>query len=269
MQSPKTSLLCLILFCVAATTFAAGTFPITAFGDDAKPHVVMLIGEREYDTKTTLPQFAEKYLADKYVVSYVYASDEDPNFFDGIEKVRQADVLLVSVRRRTPPTQQLDIIREYVDSGKPLIGIRTASHAFSLRNQAVPEKHAQWLQWDHDVFGGNYHNHYGKDLKATITLVAPGTTPMILLRGLPTDPTWTAGGTLYKVSPLAAGTSVLLEGNVPGQPGEPVAWTFHRHDGGASFYTSLGHPDDFAGPLLPQLLANAIDWSRTVETKRN
>lgn len=259
MQLPISALLCLILLPVAATTFA----------DDAQPRVVMLIAEREYDTKTTLPQFAEKHLADQYEVSFVYADDKDPNVFDGIERVRQADVLLVSVRRRTPPPNQLAIIREYVDSGKPVIGIRTACHAFCIRNQEVPKKYAQWPQWDHEVFGGNYTNHYGNNLEATVSWVASASTPAILREGIPADQTWTTGGSLYKVSPLASGTKVLLAGAVPGHPSEPVAWTFRRRDGGASFYTSLGHTDDFAGPLLPQLLVNAIAWSRTDAAARD
>lgn len=246
------ALLCLILFPMAAPAFA-----------DAKPRVVMLIAEREYDTKTTLPQFAEKYLADLYDVSFVYADDQDPNVFNGIEQVRQADVLLVSVRRRTLPPEQLSIIREYVASGRPVIGIRTASHAFNVRNADVPEQYAEWPQWDHEVFGGNYTNHYGNDLKTSVTWVASERAPAILRSGIPADSTWTAGGSLYKVSPLAPGTQVLFDGKVPGHPGEPIAWTFQRRDGGASFYTSLGHTEDFAGTLLPPLLVNAIAWSIT------
>ena len=39
---------------------------------------------------------------------------------------------------------------------------------------------------------------------------------------------------------------------------EPVAWTFTRADGGRSFYTSLGHPDDFTRPEFRTLLKNAL-----------
>lgn len=234
---------------------------IAAYGDDAKPHVVMLIGEQEYDTKTTLPQFAKQYLEDKYDVSFVYANEEDPNSFDEIEQVREADILLLSVRRRTPPPAQLAIIRDYVESGRPVIGIRTASHAFSVRNQKVPEKHSQWLEWDRDVFGGNYSNHHGNDLHAVVRWAEGASTSAILQQDLPIDQTWTTGGSLYQVSPLQEGTRILLTGVVAGHPSEPVAWTFRRVDGGASFYTSLGHPDDFTGTLLPQLLVNAIAWA--------
>jgi type 1 glutamine amidotransferase len=81
-----------------------------------------------------------------------------------------------------------------------------------------------------------------------------------LLRGIDPEP-FVAGGSLYKVSPLAGGTSTLLLGKVEGHAAEPVAWTYRRKDGGKSFYTSLGHVDDFRGPVLRKLLVNAIAWA--------
>ncbi len=44
-------------------------------------------------------------------------------------------------------------------------------------------------------------------------------------------------------------------------PHEPVAWTFIHRGGGRSFYTSLGHPDDFNTPMFQQLLSNAVYWA--------
>jgi len=49
-----------------------------------------------------------------------------------------------------------------------------------------------------------------------------------------------------------------LVGHIPGQPEEPVAWMNHRVDKGDSFYTSLGHPDDFAEPAFRKLLVAAL-----------
>ena len=55
---------------------------------------------------------------------------------------------------RTPPQDQLALVKKHLDAGKPLVGIRTASHAFSLRNNAQPpENHAAWLDFDRDVLG--------------------------------------------------------------------------------------------------------------------
>jgi type 1 glutamine amidotransferase len=223
-----------------------------------QPHIVMLIAEREYKTEQSLPPFAKQHLAD-YRVTYVYADPHDKHRLTNIEAVATADVLLVSVRRRTLPADQLASIRKHVAAGKPVIGIRTANHAFCLRGKDPPQGYAQWQQWDQEVFGGNYTNHYGNDQTATYRVTANA--PEVLLSGIAADRNYTAGGSLYKVAPLATGTQIVLMGRVAEHPPEPVAWTFVRRDGGKSFYTSLGHVDDFAGDVLPKLLTNAIAWS--------
>ncbi len=228
------------------------------FKHDTRPHVVFLIGEKEYRTNETLPKFALEQLGKDYRVSYVHASVDEPNMFPGIEVVKDADVLFVSVRRRTPPPQQLDVVRQHVVAGKPVIGIRTASHAFTLRNKPAPAGRAAWPEFDAQVFGGNYSNHYGNKLVATVRII-PEHADHPILNGVPTGE-FTSGGSLYVVTPLAAGTTPLLMGRVAGHDPEPMAWTFTRADGGRSFYTSLGYPDDFQTPAFVRLLKNAVDW---------
>jgi hypothetical protein len=147
-----------------------------------------------------------------------------------------------------------------------VIGIRTASHAFCLRNQDPPEGRAAWPEFDREVFGGNYTNHYGNVLKATVTLAdrledRQRNASARLLEGLESTDRFVAGGSLYRVSPLADGATRLFNGSVESESAEPVAWTIRRADGGKSFYTSLGHVDDFRGDVLPLLLRNAIAWS--------
>lgn len=224
-----------------------------------KPHVVMLIAEGEYQTEKTLPEFAKEH-RDDFRTTMVFAEPDDGNRFVGIEAVGDADVLLISVRRRTLPPEQLDWVRRFVAAGKPVIGIRTANHAFCLRNKEAPEGRAVWPDWDKDVFGGHYTNHYGNTLKATVTIDHDESAIAPLLRGIDSKP-FVAGGSLYKVAPLADGAHVCMRGSVEGNPAEPIAWTFKRKDGGKSFYTSLGHVDDFRGDILPKLLVNVIKWS--------
>src|ERR1044071_2970413 len=68
------------------------------------PHVVLLIGEDEYETARTLPNFAAKELAPHGIRwQTVSASKTDPDDFPGIEEISQADLVVLSVRRRTPP----------------------------------------------------------------------------------------------------------------------------------------------------------------------
>ena len=228
--------------------------------DAEQPHIVFLIAEKEYQTEKTLPDFCEQYVHHGRA-SFVYADPNEPNKLIGSEAVDTADLLFISVRRRTLPPQQLNHIRRYVQAGKPVIGIRTASHAFCLRNEEPPKGLDAWPEFDKVVFGGNYTNHYKNQFVATIQSGQPDSlVGKNFLSGIKKDLPFESGGSLYRVSPLQEKTEIILHGVVEGYAPEPVAWTFLRADGGKSFYTSLGHLDDFHGPVLPRLLANAIEW---------
>lgn len=252
---PPFPLSLLALFVVLGSTASAGP-PQSS----EQPHLVMLVAEREYQTEASLRAFTKQHLADRYRVTMLTAAEDDPNRIPGIEAINDADLLIVSVRRRALPESQLAVVRNYVSAGKPVIGIRTASHAFSLRNQDPPRGRAVWPQWDRQVFGGNYTNHYGNALAVTVTLEPARAADPVLVRDLD-GTSFTAGGSLYRVSPLAERAQPFLFGEVQGQAREPVAWTFIGDDGGKSFYTSLGHVADFDGQVLPQLLLNAIEWA--------
>jgi len=226
------------------------------FSNDRRTRVVMMIGESEYDTDRSLPEFALRQLGKDCQVTLVQPHPDDPNEFVGIEAIDDADVLLISVRRRTLPTGQLQVVRDFVDAGKPVIGLRTASHAFHLRGDEPPEGKSDWPEFDRQVFGGNYTNHHGNSLRSTVHLAAgAGDHPMVRgLSGLPFD----QSGSLYKTSPLDPAATPLLVGRAEGVADEPVAWTFERSDGGRSFYTSLGHVKDFQQPVFNRMLGRAV-----------
>lgn len=230
------------------------------FENDKRPHLVVVVAEDEYKTEESLPDFARDYLGKGFRVSFVFGNEEERNDIPGLEVLDDADAMLISVRRRVLPHEQMAHIRQFIEAGKPVIGIRTASHAFVLRNESPPEGYADWPGWDPQIFGGNYTNHYGNDLTATIR--RDGDHP--ILTGVP-DEEFEAGGSLYKVAPLEKGTTPIMYGRVEGQPEEPVAWTFHRDDGGRSFYTSLGHVDDFKQAAFLRMLTNGIYWAAGLE----
>lgn len=227
------------------------------FSQDDRKHIAILIAEDEYRTHETLPEFAVNPLGQEFRTTLIYGSHEERNLIPGLSAIQDADALVISVRRRTLPPDDLQLIRNFVADGKPIIGIRTASHAFCLRNKPAPNGLAQWPEFDAEVFGGNYTNHYGNQLSSTV--VSTGVAHPIL-KGIPDEP-FQQGGSLYKTAPLDSRATVLLTGSVEGQEAEPVAWTFIREDGGKSFYTSLGHVDDFKTPAVRQLLSNAIRWA--------
>ena len=231
---------------------------------DARKKLVMLVAESEYETARTLPVFATQFLQKDFRVVVVEGSmAPGATAFTGIDELADADVLLVSVRRRTPPTDQLEAIRRFVKSGKPVVGIRTACHAFKLMKGTPPEGDAEWPEWDAEVIGGNYHNHYHAGGITTVTAAKAGSA---LLNGVMVP--FTSASTLYKVAPLRPGAEALLMGTIPDQASEPLAWTFTRADGGRTFYTSLGGPVDFQNSSFTRLLRNGIYWAAGIEARK-
>jgi type 1 glutamine amidotransferase len=233
----------------------------TSFAADTRKKLVMLIAEPEYDTAKTLPEFAAKQLAKDFrvvVVSGSAAAGETS--FDRINEIADADVLLVSVRRRTPPKAQLELIQRHIKAGKPVVGIRTASHAFALaKGQTLAEGNADWPQFDAEVLGGNYANHHPKSPPAHVVLTETTAAKHPILAGVPVP--FESESTLYKNTPLRPGAQALLTASIPNQPPEPVAWTFTRAGGGRTFYTSLGSPSDFKNDSFTRLLRNGILWA--------
>jgi nicotinamidase-related amidase/type 1 glutamine amidotransferase len=236
------------------------------FAGDRRPHVVIVTAEDEYHTERTLPVFALSHLGKTCQVSMVFANEKNRHDLLGLEVVQAADVVLLSVRRRPLPTEQLAILRNYVKAGKPLIGIRTSSHAFAVRDGKVPRGCEQWPEFDADVLGGNYTGHHGEGAKVTIT-VARDQTDHPILKGVKLDELHGCGS-LYKVRPLAKSTKALLIGSIEGKPAEPIAWVNESKAGGRVFYTSLGHIDEFKQAAFNRLLANAVHWAVSPRLER-
>jgi type 1 glutamine amidotransferase len=233
--SPRTDR---ILYVTAALFLVALRVPAAA------PNVVLISGEPEYFSSNSLPAFA-RFLTTNYQFHCTHLERTASNNIPGLEALDKADLAIVFVRRMTLPEEQLERIRKYLDSGKPVIGLRTASHAFE-----------NWKEWDHDVLGGNYHMHHANQLTATARINPEQRTHPILRK---VAPEFETGGSLYKTSPLGEQTTLLLIGSVEGQPTEPMAWT-HEYHGARVFYTSLGHPKDFENASFHQMLVNAVFW---------
>ena len=229
---------------------------------DTRPHLAIVMADDEYQSEATLPAFAGKYLGKQFRVSLVFGNENERNDLPGLEVLHEADLALFSVRRRVLPAEQLAIVKKFVADGKPVIGLRTASHAFAQREGSAPEGHAAWPEFDAEVLGGNYTGHHGNKLESTVT-VAEGAANHAILKGIGSEQ-FPQAGSLYKASPLQSGATPLLTARIEGHPAEPVAWTFTRADGGRSFYTSLGHPGDFERPEFIRLLVNGICWSANV-----
>jgi len=239
------------------------------FKNDKRPRILFIIAENEYDADKTLPEFARR-LQTTYNFSCKFALGvprtsiaSERNNIAGLEAVKAVDIAVVYVRRRALPAEQMKFLRDYIKSGKPLIGLRTASHAFAPRGELQPG-FVDWPEFDRDVLGGNYHGHHNnkaKDGPKTYVWVKPEMKSHPVLTGLPSAEFYVRSW-LYKTLPLTKTTTVLMMGRVEDRkPHEPVAWTNTHTGGGRVFYTSLGHPDDFKLPIFRRLLINAIFWA--------
>ncbi|MGE3316876.1 MAG: hypothetical protein AB7O26_17305, partial [Planctomycetaceae bacterium] len=175
--------------------------PAAKIAELAQPHIVMLIAEPEYKTNISLPAYAKSDLGE-FRVSIIQG-EKEKNDLPGIEKViSDADVILVSVRRRMLPTVQMQLIRKHVAAGKPVVGIRTASHAFSLRGKKDPPAGFElWEEFDPEVLGGHYTGHHSNDTKTAVR-IAPGAEKHSILAGVDLKD-FVGNGSLYKVNPIA------------------------------------------------------------------
>ncbi len=223
-------------------------------------HVVVLIGENEYETARTLPAFIAKELEPRGLrCTVVEAGTSDEDSFPGLNALRSADLMLVSVRRRTPPKEQMAILRQYVAARKPIVAIRTSSHAFSRENP--PAGHESWDGFDREVLGGEYGGYDAVGRKTGSEVWAePAASAHPALRGLE-GARFHSQSWIYRMRSLAPSVQVLMSGRWPGQgPVESVAWA-NEQNGMRVFYTSLGHPADFELPQFRLLLLNAIYWA--------
>jgi hypothetical protein len=123
--------------------------------------IIFLIGDSEYQTAATVPAWAKATLEPRGILcTYLIDDPAKPFDFPQLTELEKADLLFISIKRRGLPPEQMKAIRTFAESGKPVIGIRTASHAFDPKKPAPGE--AVWPTFDRDIFGGHYQNHYGK-----------------------------------------------------------------------------------------------------------
>ena len=227
-----------------------------AFAEDAPLRVHMISGSKEYKSEESL-QKLQKHLEGSYKVSVTasWAADQGTEL-PNADKIKDADVLVVFTRRMKLPEAQLALVRAHWESGKPVVGIRTASHAWSNEENAT---------FDRKVLGGNHNSHLKDEAVAVAATDAARDHPILKSIGQ-----WTSRK-LYKVGPQPTTVTILQTGTATTADGamvtQPVTWT-NTYKGGRMFYTSLGVPEDFDEPSYIQLLTNAIFWTAQREPER-
>jgi type 1 glutamine amidotransferase len=232
--------------CILAGLFAAFGAILLTSANGAEPLKVCLVsGSLEYNSNESLAGF-QKYLEANYPAkcSRAFIEGKDEEHLSGLENLADCDVMLLFTRRLKLSGEQLERIKNYCQSGKPIVGVRTASHAIQ-----------SWLDLDKEVLGGNYRGHYKEGPEAEIEIVESVKDHPLLAGVQP----FRSAGSLYKNAGLASDCQILMTGKNP-EATEPITWT-RKYKGGRIFYTSLGHPQDFSEESFRRLLANALFWT--------
>lgn len=212
--------------------------------------VCLISGSNEYRSEESLAVL-KKYLEERTGAqcSLIQARGELNRFKEygdlpGLEALDRSDVALVFTRRMTIEGEQLERIKRYMESGRPIVAVRTASHGFQ-----------NWLEFDKLVLGGSYNNHFGSGPTQTVKAV-PAAKNHPVLDGVES---FQSRASLYRTAPLADDCEILMMSETP-QASQPAAWV-RTHRGGRVFYTSLGTSEDFENGAFLRLLANALYWT--------
>ena len=226
-----------------------------------KPVIVFLISKdsNNYEAHKTVPRFAEMLNRDLGYKAIVLLGDGDHGSYRyaSLDVLSKADLLVIFARRIALPHEQMNAIKSYLSKGKPLIGIRTANHAFTVSGK-VEEGFEDWPGFVADILGCQNRGYGPQEAGVDVSLV-PEAASHPIVKDLQIQ-RWHCKGSIYRVAPLLdREATVLLNGKVNDSV-EPVAWT--RIAGRSKvFYTSLGYPDDFETPQYILLLLGGIKWA--------
>lgn len=143
--------------------------------------IVLISGDEEYRSEELLPQFAKMLsLNHGFDCTVLFAQDPefpgivDPNYvknIPGLDALEQADLMVLFTRFRDLPDEQMQYFQNYLEKGKPIFAIRTATHAFHIKDST-----SKWMHWDNfykgektdweggfgkKILGANWHTHHG------------------------------------------------------------------------------------------------------------
>lgn len=257
-------------------------------------HIVFLTGDEEYRSEEGMPMMG-KILAKRhgFKCTVLFSVNPDTGEIDpenqtnlpGFELISTADLVVVFYRFREPTEAQMKILDDYIEAGKPIIGLRTSTHAFNMkRNQTSPFQPYDFRSksWQggfgQQVLGDTWINHHGHHKKeATRGFISGMHQNNPILKGVkdvfgPSD--------VYGVRNLKPSDKVLLYGATligmnPSDPVKmekslmPIAWTrnYEGKSGKTSrvFCTTMGASVDLLSEDLRRLLVNACYWGVELE----
>ncbi len=212
-------------------------------------HVVLVAADDEYRSEELIPQLA-KILAEHhgFTCTVLFAIDKkdgtiNPGQRDnipGLEALKKADLFILFARFRQLPDEQMKTIVDYLDTGKPIIGLRTSTHAFNFDGKSTsPYKKYSWTNkefpggFGRQVLGETWVSHYGNhNVESTRGLVAKGMEKHPIVKGV--DAIW-GPSDVYGINSLTGDSRPIIMGQVlkgmkpkdepnPDKALVPIAW---------------------------------------------
>lgn len=255
--------------------------------------IVFLAGDHEYRSEETLPALARILAKHSGFTARVFiTTDPKTGFIEpgssnitGLEALKTADLLVIFLRFQDFPDDQMQHIVDYLDRGGPIVGLRTATHAFQIRR---PDAKFANYTWDNkaagdaggfgrQVLGETWVSHSGTNHQQSSRLVLDvSQLSHPILRGV--KDVWVQSG-VYTAKPVE-GSQILamgeiLDGMTPDspvsvKPAQPVAWyrTYQRASGktGRVFATTHGASEDLVNDGFRRMLVNACLWAAGLES---
>jgi hypothetical protein len=280
------------------TVLAAAQNPWVVYpggdGPGKGKHIVFVTGEESYRSEESMPLMARILSTHHgFTCTVLFAIDPatgtiNPTVKDnipGLETLATADLMVAFLRWRELPDDQMKRILDYTDSGRPIIGVRNATHPFRYdRHKDSPYAKYDWKStdpeggWGRSVLGETWVSHYAKNLVESTRCDAAGAHP--ILRGV-RDHFWLPDD-VYGVSTLNGDCAPILLGQPlvgwkpddPPHPGKkpiPIAWT--KSYTGASgktariFTTTMGHAEAWKIDDFRRMFVNACYWSLGMEDR--
>ena len=262
-------------------------------------HIVLISADQEYRSEQSFPMLAkilskhhgfdctvlfgvnDKGEVDPTMPVYPEKGKEfKPHHVPGLEHLAKADLVIFLTRLLTLPKGEQEHIVNYIDSGKPIIALRTANHGF---RSALPYKiNGKTVDWGNDVLGGTFMNHHGRwHADSTRGIIVKELRDHPILAGV-TDIWGTSDvyRTYKEGGSLPAGCTALVWGqplmgrkhddepNTKKEP-LPVAWfkTWQTSQGKSArvFQSTMGSGDDLESAGLRRLIINAAYWGIGLE----
>ncbi len=257
-------------------------------------HIVFVIGDDEYRSEDLMPQLgkiAAVHHGFKCTLLFPVNKETgeiDPGTLDnipGLQALETADLMVIFARFRELPDEQMKYIVDYTNSGKPIMGLRTSTHAFNYRKlKDSPYRKYSFRDGEfkggfgRQVLGETWINHYGRHRsESTRGVAAKGMEDHPIVQGC--EDIW-GPSDVYGITTLSGDSKPLIMGLVlkgmdpkdepnTDKPPLPIAWlkTYTGEQGKAAriFTTTMGHSFDLNSEGFRRLLVNGCYWCLGME----